>query len=76
MRSTDAAENHFCDAHSSLMNQFIESLEAIDLSEVDIGEIFALFADHIRSGKIKDEKKKKKKKPRGPRVARKQRSGR
>jgi hypothetical protein len=70
LRSADAAEEHYCNKHSSLMGQFIESLEAIDLSQVEIDEIFKIFADQVRKGKVKDIKRKKRR-PRGPRVSRK-----
>jgi hypothetical protein len=69
MRTVEAAEDHYCDKHGSLMGQFIESLEAVDLTEVDIEHIFKIFAKQVRSGKIK-----KKRRPKGPKVSRKPRA--
>jgi curved DNA-binding protein CbpA len=71
MKSPEAAENHFINAHSVLVEKFCKVLEREGM-DGDIPDLFEQFAEDVKSGKISEKAKSKKKnrgkKKKGPRV--------
>ena len=70
MKTPEAAENHFMNAHAVLVEKFCKVLEKDGLQE-DIGELFENFAADVKAGKITEKKKKKKanRRKRGPKIS-------
>ena len=68
MRTPEAAEMHFVHNHALLVSKFISVIQRMNVED-DVEDLFDEFAEKVRNGEIRGEKKKRKPVRRGPTIA-------